>query len=243
MTLVDIVKNAAGRAMTDEDGKPLSLKLHPGLSEPEIQKLEGTLPAPLPNEIRELLRFCRGFDLSWLAVETVDFAGTDGFELLEVFPYGLPIADDGCGNSWMVDLLPHSTDWGPIYYACHDAPVILYQSPNLEHFLSELFKLGAPPHKSLVGEVHDDDLFDIWRKNPGVQEQTVCLTSSDPDIRAFAEQLDPTFQIIDMRDASIGFGFAWGRYGSDTLVKRFGTKRLFAYQKQPGFWARLFGRS
>jgi len=200
------------------------------------------LPCPLPATIRELLGYCRGF--SGLGVELVDFTGRDcNFEQAEVFPHGLPIAADGYGNFWVVDLLPGSREWAPIYYASHDAPVILFQSPSFEHFLEELIKLDRPPHRSAVDDVHEDRLFEVWRKNPGVLSHEQGLASSDPVLADFARQLDPAFQIIDLRKGEIGAGFSWGRHGPRTIVKRFGTLPVFAYCQPPrqSIWKRVFG--
>ena len=57
------------------------------------------------------------------------------------------------------------------------------------------------------------------------------MPSPDPDIRAFAAGLDAGFEVIDLRDARIGMGFSWGRYGPNTEVKRFGSQPVFAYRK------------
>lgn len=54
------------------------------------------------------------------------------------------MAHDGFGNYWVADLTSRSTEWGPIYFACHDPPVVVFQSPNLSHFLAEVLKLGDP---------------------------------------------------------------------------------------------------
>ena len=70
-----------------------------------------------------------------------------------MFSYGLPIAADGYGYFWVVDLHSDTTTSGPIYFACHDAPVILYQTDSLEQFLSELFRMFEPPHQSLIDEM------------------------------------------------------------------------------------------
>ena len=92
------------------------------------------------------------------------------FELETLLPSGLPIAADGYGNFWVVDLTPDSTEFGPIFYACHDAPIILYQSDSLADFLTELFKMCSPPHESLIDDVHEDRLYHVWRTNPGGAE-------------------------------------------------------------------------
>src|SRR5262245_17846478 len=137
MTVVDIVRRAGETEFTSEDGDPFRVELLPGLSETELREFASKLPCPLRADVRELLAFCRGLEGS--ALDVVDFTGRDlSFEYEPAFPHGLPIGGDGFGNFWVVDLQPHSREFGPIYFACHDAPVILFQSPHLEHFLREL---------------------------------------------------------------------------------------------------------
>lgn len=230
MAPVDILRAASNRELVNEDGDPIALELEPPLTDPKISEFEQTLPCGLPAEIRDLLRFSTGFQGA--ATDLVDFTGAScNFAHEEVFPFGLPFAADGYGNFWVVDLTPESTTWGPIYFACHDAPVILYQSRDLEEFLVELFKMSEPPHQSLIDDVHEDRLFNVWRKNPGVKAQAECVNSPDAVVAAFARELEPGYQIIDMRNAAVGFGFSWGRYGPRTTIRRHGTLPLFAYRK------------
>lgn len=240
MSLVEILRDAKSRPLVSEDGEPVRMELFAGLEDRDIDRFAAGLPCPLPGEIRELLRFSRGF--SGLAADPVDFTGGDHlFEMPEVFPHALPIAADGYGNYWVVDLFPDSESWGPIYFACHDPAVVLLQSPTLEHFLTELVRMETSPYRSLVDDVHEDRLFEVWRRNPGVREQVECLSSTDPVIAGFARELDDSFQLIDLRDAGIGFGFSWGRYGPRTVVRRYGALPVFAYQKK-GLLRRLLGR-
>lgn len=242
MALVNLVRDAALLPLCTGDGAPSPLELEPGLSDTEIDRLAATLPCPLTDDVRALLKLCSGFRDSPL--EIVDFTGRDcDYGDDTIFPYGHPIAADGYGNFWVVDLLPGSTHWGPIYFACHDAPVILYQSATLSDFLTELFRFGQPPHKSLIDDVHEDRLFNVWGLNPGVIEHADALVSNDRELRTFAQQLGPTFQIIDLRNAPIGMGFSWGRYGPQTIVRRCGELPIWAYEKRASFWGRLFGRS
>jgi hypothetical protein len=158
-------------------------------------------------------------------------------------PHGLPIAQDGCGNYWVMDLQPESPNWGPIYFCCHDAPVMLLQAATVQQFVSEVFKMYIPPHTSLINDVHEDRLFEVWRKNPGIFAHASALASPDPDIRAFAADLDASFDLIDLRDAQIGMGLSWGRYGPKTEVRRFGSKPIFAYRRpeKTSLLSRLFG--
>jgi len=104
--------------------------------------------------------------------------------------------------------------------------------------------MNTPPHKSLIDDVHEDRLFQVWRKNPGVIDQPTALAGVDPELRAFASELPDYFQIVDLRKVDPGMGFSWGRYGPRTEVRRFGYERIFGYGKPPrtGVFAKLFGR-
>jgi cell wall assembly regulator SMI1 len=240
MKLVDIVREASKLPLTTEDGDPDPIRLEPPLSAEELAELEKRLPCPLPDDVRELLGFCSGF--SGGAADFVDFTDRDGaFALEEAFPHGHPIAGDGYGNFWVVDLMPDSTSWGPVYFACHDPPIILFQSATLEEFLSELFKMSLPPFRSLVDDVHEDRLFQVWRKNPGVLDHAGCAASADPELRGFAEELGPGHLFVDMRNALPGFGFSWGRYGPAARIRRRGRLPLFALEKKKGWLSWLFG--
>ena len=235
MTPLEIIRQAQADTLIDEDGHVVTLELLPSLSQAELQDFADQLPCPIPPEIMELLSACGGF---YGTVEQVDFTGRDLiFEFEPAFPDGLPIAADGYGNFWVVDLNPHSTRWGPIYFVCHDAPVVLYQADSLEQFLSELFRMFEPPHQGLVDDVH------VWQTNPGVLSYEHCLRSEDPILSAFARELDESFQIIDLRRARPGDGFSWGRYGPRTKIKRFRTHAVFAYQKPKDIISRLLGRA
>jgi hypothetical protein len=243
VTPLETIRQAQSRTLVDEDGHIVTLELLPGLSSSDLHDFARQIPCRIPSEITELLRSCRGF---YGTVEQVDFTGRDlMFEFEAAFPYGLPIAADGYGNFWVVDLHPDTTGWGPIYFACHDAPVILYQADTLDQFLGELFRMYEPPHRSLIDDVHEDRPDRVWQTNPGVLAHEQCLRSEDPILSAFARELDDeSFQIIDLRLARPGDGFSWGRYGPNTQISRFGTHdAVFAYNKPKSFISRLLGRA
>ena len=243
MSPLQVIRDAQSRLLVGECGNKVTIELNPGLMDEEIAGFEERLPCRLPNEIVELLQATRGF--AGIAEAEVEFTGKGMlFEAEDIFPHGLPIASDGYGNFWVVDLTPESATFGPVYFACHDPPVILFQSASLADFLAELFKCVVPPHSSLVKEVSGDRLHNVWRKNPGVIEQTECLKSNDEVIRNFAKALDGSFQIIDLRIASPGQGFSWGRYGPMTEIHRCGTYPIFACRKKnlkKGLLRRIFG--
>jgi hypothetical protein len=241
VTPLGIIRRAQASTLIDEDGHVVTLELLPGLSQAEMRDFARRVPCRVPEEITELLAACGGVEG---VIDQVDFAGRiPTFEFGEAFPDGLPLASDGFGNFWLVDLHPESTRWGPIYFVCHDAPVILYQSDTLEEFLIELFRMLEPPHESLIDDVHEDRPARVWRTNPGVLSYEHCLRSEDPVLSAFARELDDTFRVVDLRSARPGDGFSWGRYGPNNRIKRFRTYAVFAYQKPKGFFSRLLGRA
>jgi hypothetical protein len=245
MTPLDVVKQAEGTQLRDEDGDVTPLRLLPPLTDAEMRDLESSLPCPLPEEARELFSHCRGLEGAFTdIVQEVDFTGLDyGFGIEEIFPHAVSIMHDGAGNFWVVDLIGDSNSWGPIFYACHDAPVIVFQTESLAHFISELLRLGNPPWESELAEVHDECDGRIWRENPGVMTHEQCAASGDPDLEAFAGSLDETWLFVDLRHPRLGDGFSWGRYGGGPETnRRFGEKRIFAYQQRKSLWQRLLGR-
>jgi cell wall assembly regulator SMI1 len=227
--------------LVDEDGGRIALDLGPGLSKSELESLEAEVGVPLPRELRAVLERTSAIDG---ALEQIDFSGrTLDFEDRDLFPSGLPIAHDGFGNHWVLDLTPNEADLAPVFFACHDAPVVLYQAPSLGPFLHEVFRMFVPPHASLVDDVHEDRPFGVWRTNPGVLDHDTAL-AGDSDLRAFASELDDRFVFVDLREPEIGMGFSWGRYGPRTRVRRHGYERLFAYarpEQKSGLLRRLFG--
>ncbi|MBL8219663.1 MAG: SMI1/KNR4 family protein [Bryobacterales bacterium] len=240
----EIIQAALEQNLIDEDGNPVQARLLPGLTRDEVDAFGRSLPVPPSEDVRGLLAYCSGIEGT---LEQIDFTGRSLRDSLGpdfLMPCGFPIARDGFGNFWAVDLQPGSIDWGPIYYCCHDAPVMLLQAATIQEFVIEVFKMYTPPHKSLVEDVHEDRLFEVWRRNPGVIPHASALASPDPDIQTFALDLDPSFELIDLRNAQVGMGFSWGRYGPYTEVKRFVTRPIFAYRRpeKKGLLSRLIAR-
>ena len=101
MTLVDVVRRESG------------IRLHPGLTDADLRQFQRTLPAPLPSDVADLLRFATGFDVPH--GEPVDFTGrSHRFELVDVAPDGA---------------------WGPVFYACHDPWLVCVAFDTLGEFI------------------------------------------------------------------------------------------------------------
>src|SRR5688572_27745772 len=133
--LADALREIDGRRLVDADGEETIVKLQPPATDEQLRRLQAGLPCPLPDEIRDALRVTTG--LADGPLESFSLLDLEGFGLEEAFPHAYSLAHDGYGNYWVLDLLPGSTDWGPVFYACHDPPVIAYQAPSIEAFLRD----------------------------------------------------------------------------------------------------------
>ena len=231
MDPIEEISRAQAAELVDEDGRPVTLELAPGLTPREIEALEAEAGVALAGELRRLLAHTAGIDG---ALDLIDFTGRSlDVALDETFPSGLPIAGDGFGNFWVADLAP-AGDRAKVFFACHDPPVVLYQGPSVAHFLHETFRMYVAPHRSLVDDVHEDRIHNVWGTNPGVIARAQALASEDEALRAFAAALQhDDFEIVDLRDAEIGMGFSWGRHGPRTELRRHGDELLFALRPPP----------
>jgi hypothetical protein len=108
----------------------------------------------------------------------------------------------------------------------------MYQTDSLLHFLREVVRGSGSPWKSEIAEVHERLTTRIWRENPCAMSRSQCLATGDYELKAFAESVDDTWEFIDLRTPKVGEGYSWGRYGSRTVNKRYGNKRIFACQKK-----------
>jgi hypothetical protein len=215
MKPLDIIKQAEETRFEDENGYIEEFKMLPPLTPEEFRQLEARIPCPLPSETRELLEYCRGFDG---VLESIDFSGLyPEFGMEEVFPHGVPIAHDGFGNYWVVDLSVQTETWSPIFLS---ATMLRWSC----------FKPTIWP------------ILSAKSSNWALLTCQQGLQSGDPDLVKFAENLDDSWWMIDLREAAIGDGFSWGRYGPATVNRRFGEKRIFAVQKKKTLLQRMFNR-
>ena len=124
------------------DEGPAELILLPPLDEAAIAALEER-GGKLPAEVRKLLSFARGFALD---AHEVDFASEETYPLAEpCVPRHRILADDGAGNSWIVET--GGKAWGPVWFACHDPPSLVLQSATLSEFIDEVLNECRPGAK------------------------------------------------------------------------------------------------
>jgi len=210
-----------------------AVAIDPPMSPEHIVDLEARFGTAVPPEIRRACPTCAGFSLDDIRVQ---FGGQEPFEFESAFPRGLPIAADGAGNFWVVDVASDGS-WGPLFFVAHDPPVIVVQAADIASFIDQVF--GAREG----GEVAEPFVTEIGKRNPNVITHERALSSADAILRDFAQQLGPNFVITDLRDATPGNGFVWGLAGPNTEVRRAGNELLFATeQKKRGFLSRLLSR-
>lgn len=238
-----LIEAARRESFVDPAGRPIKLSFEDGLDESQIADIEATAPAVLPAELREALRCASGFTFFGEDISiTVDLTGRMERVLERVFPRGHVIAADGFGNFWFIDL-DGTAEPPTVYFVCHDPPVVAIQAHGMAAFLEELFNLGRPKRTSALDAVVEAGVTRIWRDNPGLIPVASARAHGDDVLRVFAEGLDPTYDLADLRDAAIGAGFSWGRAGPNTTVIRFDTHPIFALEpRRPGLMKRLFGR-
>jgi hypothetical protein len=178
-------------------------------------------------------------------LESLGFLDLAGFGMEDVFPNPFPVGHDGFGNYWVLDLLPDEDQCGPVFFACHDPPVVAFQTSDPSEFVREAVALWQSGPRSPIDVVHEDVTSAIWASNSGLKNREMALTSDDPILAEFAAGFPPETVFADLRAAKVGDGFSWGRYGPRTEWARAGRHRLWAAVPPPprhGLLARIFRR-
>lgn len=238
MTPRELLESTLWETFRDPVGRSGRVELDLPLDEEELEAFEGLQPARLPDDVRDLLGFARGFTLLG---ERVDFRGHLPSEFDVPFACGVPIYTDGYGNFWVVHVHPATGEWAPVLFTSHDPPVIVVQSGDLGDFLEEFFNLLRPGQISNLATIYRVAL-DVWSQDRGLCRAVELRNAAEPALRAFARTLRDDSYIADLRHWDPGIGFAWGKFGSATRVRRHGPDLLFALEKpgREGFPRRLF---
>lgn len=239
-SILQVLQAVKGATLKEEGGSEYRLELLPAATAEEIISLEAVLPHPLPAELKLALNFSKGFANGPL--ETLSLLSLEPFGLEDLFPFAYPIGHDGFGNYWVVDVT--ADGWGPVYYACHDPPVIAYQAATIQEFLRSAVALNVDGPRSDLDLVHEEVVNRIWKAKGDLADATSYQQDSDPAIRGFVESLPLGARLVDLRSPKVGDGFPWGVFGPKTQIVRHGTVPVWAVtapEKRPGLFARLFG--
>lgn len=226
---IGLLRSLAGREWIDEDGERRVLELLPGLSDPEIDALIPRWQAPVPGDARALLRVSRGFADSPL--ESVDFGGLPGGAApQDLFPFAVPIAHDGFGNYWLVDVTPGTDALGAVFFLCHDPPVVAYQCGDVAAFLEALAEMTHPPYAGPLDAVHEEESAAIWRGREAGVPRDAALGSGDEVLSDFAALLPAGSVVADLRRPRTGEGF---RVLDARTYVRHSTEAVFAWYPAP----------
>ncbi len=228
--------------MGEAEGTETKLELLPGLSASDIEKLEKSLPAPLPEEIRELLQFSAGFSMGG---EEVDFTlyGDWGYDFL--LPHVVILRGDGCGNSWVVEVDWNTGEWRHVWFECHDPPVLVYECETLSEFIEGVldlhrFEKCAAGHRSILCDTFDRCMA-VWKDRRGLPKAKELADTSDPVLQKFLASIDENSRVADLRELRRGGGFDWSPLNAGRRkVKREDTLPLFGIEPPRGFFGRLF---
>jgi hypothetical protein len=232
----DLLQAALAEELTDRYGSRLKIALFPPVTQQDLEQFEADSGNPVPQEIRELLQFCGGFEFP--PVGKVDFLGRD--MSVETPFASMPILADDCGNFWVVDL-ESGGNWGPVMFWCHDPAVVVVGARNLSDFMQQIFEIGRPQHLDNLAFVQKERSHQIWKDDPYLVSAIAARESNDSVLSAFARSLTDAFYIADLRKVASGAGFSWGK--SISGLKRNGTELMFAVEKKKSLFRKLFRRS
>ena len=242
MTLTEQLKSLLKETYISEDGDEYKIELLPGLTDNEIDNLAKGLPTKqIPSEVRELLKFTKGFEFYGIDEITFDGIGLFGFE--NIFPYSVQLGHDGFGNFWILDI-DSKGNWGAVFYVCHDPAVVVKHSDNLSQFIQHIDEYGKDIGNSNLNIIHEKTVFEIWRNNNGFMDLSTARNSGDNTLRVFATSLPDNFVIADLRNKENKSGFAWGKFGSniDKTIKC-DDELIWGIEKpeKKGLFSKLFG--
>lgn len=234
--MIDLLKEMQNTEYESEDGDLYSAVLLDGMSEAEIEEYKAKLPSQyLPKDIEELLMFCRGFEFYGLDEVRFDSYGEFGFE--ELFPNSIPLAGDGFGNFWLLDI-DSKGNWNSVYYVCHDPAVVVKHSENINQFIEHIDELGRFGQESNLDIIHEQVVFNIWQEKFGIMEQN----EKDYDFEKTQIDIPEMYLIADLTDKPIKTGFPWGKSGPKTKIIRPNDKPIWIVEKmvKKNFLSKLF---
>jgi len=230
-----------------EDGEPYQAKLLSGLSEAEVLAFTALLPLQtLPNEVKQLLLFARGFEFDGL--EEVRFDAFGEFGLCGLFPYCIELASDGFGNYWVLDIF-ETGGWGAVFFVCHDPQVIVRQSGSLLEFLSHVQQFGNLGVKSQLNQVHEDLTTRVWQQRKMQSGLIKAESESNPGdivLQEFASNLPIEFLVADLRKNSSTQGFALDQISfTRNKIRKHPTEPIWGFEmpiKERNWLKRLLSR-
>lgn len=239
MDNIAIIKKLKSSTFTDEDGETYTLDFKDGLTTEDIENLKPLFPNnTIDDELIEILKETRGWEDYGL--DDIDFSSIGQFGFTELCPNSVTLGHDGFGNHWVLDIL-NDGSLGHVYYACHDPAVLVYYADNLNGFLSSLLEFHESPAQNYLNDIHNNVVYNIW-KNNGLFIDKIDFEKANTSYSSFLNQLEGNDWVIaDLRHAKNKTGFAWGKFGPNSEIKRHPKELIWGVKKsKKGFFKRLF---
>jgi len=205
----DILLHAKTEKFFRDSGDPVTIRLFSaggGLNEELFRK---KYKKPLTKEVAELLELTPGFGLGYSEVHFTE-TQMQGYHFL--FPDWMELCGDGFGNFWVAEVQDQTHDWKPIWFVCHDPPVVVRVADDLAEFIDQVLDVfrKLPTHKDNWFNLSHDCANQVWESG-GIAPVSAseARKSADPDIAALANQLPSNGSVIDLRACPKGSGFSW----------------------------------
>lgn len=224
-TLRAHVASLAGRKLVTADGDEHVVRALPPVSAQRLGEIEWQAGMRLPAELRELVLATAGLESELM--ETLDFARVERCDVPGLFGWMLNLQGDGAGNYWIVELRERMNVLGPVWFLCHDAPVLVHQSADLATFLADVLRWETT-HDGPIADVLEHAVQRVWTQTSDVPRAEL-ERSPDPVLRDFARGLAGEWFVADLRNARPGDGVPIGRFGPKTPLARAGEEFVFAY--------------
>ncbi len=227
------------------EGERFSFDLLPALNGFELRKFARRFSYPLPEEIKELLSYSRGFD--FYSFDKIDFTRQE-FELEGAFTNPIDLTNDAFDNHWIIDIDPEDGSWGKVFYVCHEPAVVVLQAHSLAQFLSQIGSLAKGEEPNWIQFIREDAAKAVWESPDKLMSKEQAMRKKDPELAEFAADLPLHYLVADMRDADWGDGFPWSLTGPEGDIQRAGSALIFGIEAPPpthrskGILGRLFNR-
>ncbi len=213
MTPLETLKHISKKEFVFEDDEAYKLRLLPAMTDNDIEELKTKLPNNyIPNDIIDLLKFSKGFEIEYLDEVRFDSIGEFGYE--ELIPSSIQLCGDGLGNFWVLDI-DSKGNWGNVYYVCHDPAVIVKHSNNLAEFLNDLAEYGENFEESKFENIKEHLVYEIWKNEIVTFEQNKNKVYNFKNI-----ELPELYEVADLSNSDVKTGFCWGKYGYNTQIIR-----------------------
>jgi hypothetical protein len=179
----------------------------------------------MPAGLRELARITAGFVVNTKGEQEIRWDGELASSYLQSADsnsWHMDIGQDGCGNSWVLLIEPESGEPREVLWASHDAPVILVAEDSFDRFCREFIA----DTKAFVKRIGEHETA-IYRAKPKGLSFEDAMASHDQVLCEFADGLDDSWRIFDLRPAQQFRGFV--RLAIDEIRKH-KTALVFAHR-------------